>query len=421
MLTRREFSKLLGSISTATLFSATAMPSENQQAQDAKQKCDLLIKGGTVIDPGQHLHAPLDVAVKDGKILEISSGIAEDRAAQVVSAKGKIVTPGLVDVHVHCFDGVGLVGINADRYCLGRGVTTAVDAGSAGYPAIAGFRKYVINTSTTRIRALVDIGALGTLVGSNTGSMKNLGWLDPQLTAKAAETNKPDVVGIKVRLEADFENGAEDLECLKRAVEAAALSSLPLMVHILGPYSPLPDILKLLRRGDVFTHCFNGRKHGILDDSGKILPEVWDARHRGVLFDIAQGTFNLSFDVAEKCLEQGFLPETISTDLSSRAINGPVFDMPTMISKFMALGLSIDKAIELTTVSPARMFNYGTEVGTMRPGNEADVAIFELREGQFEFVDSNKQKRTGSQMLVNTAAVRHGQWFVNVINNGGTQ
>jgi dihydroorotase len=418
MLTRREFSKILGSTSTAALFSGRALSapmSAMSQRAEANQKCDLLIKGGTVIDPGQRLHALLDVAVKDGKILEISSGIPGERATQVVSATGKVVTPGLVDVHVHCFDGVGAVAINADRYCLGRGVTTAVDAGSAGYPAIAGFRKYIINTSSTRIRALVDIGALGTLIGGNTGAMKNLNWLDPQLTARAAEMNKPEVVGIKVRLAEDFEDGAQDLECLKRAVEAAELSSLPLMVHILGPYSPLPDLLKMLRKGDIFTHCFNGRKHGVLDAAGKILPEVWDARHRGVLFDTAQGTFNLSFDVTEKCLEQGFLPEAISTDLSSRAINGPVFDMPTQISKFMALGLTIDKAIELATLSPGRMFNFGADVGTMRPGNEADVSIFELRDGQFSFFDSNNQRRTSHQMLVNTATVRRGQLFVNIV------
>jgi dihydroorotase len=418
MLTRREFSKILGSTSTAALLSGRALSapmSAMPQRAEANQKFDLLIKGGTVIDPGQRLHAPLDVAIKDGKILEISSGIAEERATQVVSARGKVVTPGLVDVHVHCFDGVGAVGINADRYCLGRGVTTAVDAGSTGYPAIAGFRKYVINTSSTRVRALLDIGALGTLIGGNTGAMKNLNWLDPQLTARAADMNKPDVIGIKVRLAEDFEDGVQDLECLKRAVEAAELSSLPLMVHILGPYSPLPDLLRMLRKGDIFTHCFNGRKHCVLDAAGKILPEVWDARHRGVLFDTAQGTFNLSFDVAEKCLEQGFLPETISTDLSSRAINGPVFDMPTQISKFMALGLSIDKAIELATLSPGRMFNFGTEVGTMRPGSEADVSIFEVRDGQFDFFDSNKQRRTGHQMLVNIAIVRRGQLFVNIV------
>jgi len=403
---------LSGSTVSATSPDSSAQP-------NAEQKCDLLIKGGTVIDPAHHLHAPMDVAVKDGKILEVSQDISPERAVQVVSAKGKIVSPGFIDVHVHCFDGVGLVGVNADRYCLGRGVTTVVDAGSAGYPAIAGFRKYVINASTTRIRALLDIGALGVLVGGNTGAMKNLDWINPELAARAAEANKPDVVGIKLRLAEDFEEGAKDLECLKRAVDAAEASRLPLMVHILGPYSPLPDILKMLRKGDVFTHCFNGRKHGILDANQKILPEVWEARRRGVLFDTAQGTFNLSFEVTEKCLEQNFLPDTISTDLSSRAINGPVFDMPTQVSKFIALGLNIDQAIGMATVNPARMFNYGLELGTLGPGNDADISIFELREGNFEFFDSNKQKRVGHQMLVSTAVVRHGQWFVNMAQAGG--
>jgi dihydroorotase len=416
VLTRREFSRLLtaAAVPPADCY-RPAMSSFISAEQDTKRKCDLLIKGGTVIDPAQHLHGLLDVAVKDGKILAVSQGFPEDQALQVVSATGKIVTPGLIDVHVHCFEGVGVLGINADRYCLGRGVTTAVDAGSAGYPAIAGFRKHVIKTSSTRIHALIDIGAVGLMVIPATGSMRNLDWVNPELTAKAAQENRPDVVGIKLRLGEDLEEGAKDLECLKRAVEAAEASGLPLIVHIRGPYSPLPDILKMLRKGDVFTHCFCGLKHGILDATGKILPEVWEARQRGVLFDTAQGTFNLSFEVTENCLEQEFLPETISTDLSSRAINGPVFDMPRQVSMFMALGLSIDKAIELATVNPGRMFNYGGELGTMRPGNEADIAIFELRDGKFEFLDSNKRRLAGRQMLVNAATVRHGQLFVNKV------
>jgi dihydroorotase len=417
VLTRRESSKSPATTDTNAVASGGDRPmlAPGISAEQSTEKCDLLIKGGTVIDPGQHLHAPMDVAVKDGKIFELSQGFPDDRALQVVSAKDKVVTPGLIDVHVHCFDGVGLLGVNADRYCLGRGVTTAVDAGSAGYPAISGFRKYVINTSSTRIRALIDIGAIGLVVLPNTGAMKNLDWVNPELTAKAARENKPDVVGVKLRLGEDVEAGAQDLECLKRAVETAEASGLPLMVHFRGPYSPLPDLLKMLRKGDVFTHCFSDRKHGILDTNAKILPEVLEARHRGVLFDTAQGTFNLSFDVTEKCMEQNFLPETISTDLSSRAINGPVFDMPTMVSEFMALGLSIDKAIEMATVNPARMFNYGVELGTLKPGNEADIAIFELREGSFEFLDSSKQKRVGRQKLVSTASVRRGQVYVNMI------
>jgi dihydroorotase len=416
VLTRRQFSKILLSTGTAVAASRSAQPTllPLVSANQSTEKCDLLIKGGTVIDPSQQLHAPLDVTVKDGKILDLSQGFPEDRALQVVSAKGKIVTPGLIDVHVHCFDGIGLLGVNADHYCLSRGVTTAVDAGSAGYPAIVGFRKYVINTSSTRIRALIDIGAIGLLVVPSSGSMRNLDWVNPELTAKAARENKPDVVGVKLRLGEDVEDGAQDQECLKRAVEAAEAAGLPLMVHFRGPYSPLPDLLKMLRKGDVFTHCFSDRKHGVLDASGKILPEVWEARHRGVLFDSAQGTFNLSFDVTEKCMEQNFLPETISTDLSSRAINGPVFDMPTQISSFMALGLTIDKAIEMATVNPARMFDYGVELGTLKPGTDADVSIFELHDGNFEFIDSDKQKRVGRQMLINTATVRHGQVFVNM-------
>lgn len=413
MLTRREFSKLLGAAALLPQGAAAGV-SASAAEQGPNQKYDLLIKGGTVIDPGQNLHSPSDVAVTNGKISEISQDIPEARALQVFPATGKIVTPGLIDVHVHCFEGVGAVCVNADRYCLGRGVTTVVDAGSAGYPAIAGFRKYVVNSSSTRVRALLDVGALGVLVGGNTGAMRNLDWINPELTARAAQQNKPDVIGIKVRLAEDFEEGDKDIECLKRAVQAGEASGLPVMAHILGPYSPLPQLLKLLRKGDVFTHCFNGRKHGILDDSGKILPEVWDARQRGVLFDTAQGTFNLSFDVTEKCLQQNFLPETISTDLSSRAINGPVFDLPTQVSKFMALGLSIDKALEMATVNPARMFNYGVELGTLRPGNEADIAIFELREGSFDFFDSQKQKRVGRHMLVSSAAIRHGQVYVNL-------
>jgi dihydroorotase len=413
MLSRRDFSKVLLTAGTGVLAADSAWPEAQPSppARDTSQKCDLLIKGGTVIDPGQHLHALCDVAVQNGKILEVSQDFPADRAKQVVSAKGKIVTPGLIDIHVHAFDGVG-TGTNVDHYCLGRGVTTVVDAGSAGYPSIAGLRKFVINTSITRIHALVDISAVGVVVGV-AGAMENLDWLNPQLTAKAVEANKPAAVGIKIRLAKSNVGSAKDLECLKRAVEAAETSHVPLMAHIDDPYSPLPAILKMLRKGDVFTHCFNGNPHGLLDMSGKILPEVREARQRGILFDSAQGVHHLGFDVVEKCLEQNFLPDTIATDLSVGSVRGSGFDLPSMVSKFIALGMDLETAIELVTIKPARAFDYGLELGTMRPGNEADIAIFELREGRFEFFDSEGQMRVGRQNLVNLSAVRHGQLFVN--------
>jgi dihydroorotase len=418
MLNRRQFSRLLfgsGLLVSSGLGRAAAQSPSSAQGADpsAVQELDLLIKGGTVIDPSQNLHAPLDVAVKDGKILQLSPDISPARAARVVSAKDKIVTPGLIDIHVHVFEGVGPTGLNADQYCLGRGVTTAVDAGSTGHFDIAGFRQYVIKPSATRIYALVDIGARGTLMGL-VGNYADLDWVNPELTARAAEANKPDVVGIKVRLSREITGAsANDLEILKRALEAAEMSHLPLMVHIGDSYSPLPEILRRLRKGDVLTHCYTGRPHGPLDSSGKLIPEMLECRERGVFFDVGDGGPHLSLDVAEKCLQQNFLPDTISTDLGGLSYNGPVFDLVTELSKFLLLGLSVDQVIERVTVKPTRVFNFGVELGTLRPGTVADITVLEVCEGSFIFTDSTGKKRTGRQKLQSAVTVRTGKLYVN--------
>jgi dihydroorotase len=418
MLTRRQFSKLIvgsGLLAPGNFEAASASPFQPHPAQGAEQAvmpdCDVLIKGGTVIDPAQNLHAALDVAVKDGKILELSPDIPAARAVRVVSAKGKIVTPGLIDVHVHVFEGVGPTGLNADQYCLGRGVTTAVDAGSTGYADIAGFRQYVIKPSATRVYALVDIGARGTLLGL-IGNYANLDWVNAQLTARAAESNKPDVVGIKVRLSKEI-TGSNDLEILKRALEAARISHLPLMVHVGDSFSPLPEILVQMRKGDVLTHCYTGRPHGPLDANGKIIPELLDCRQRGVLFDVGDGGPHLDLDVAEKCLQQDFLPDTIGTDLGGLSYDGPVYDLVTELSKFLLIGLSLDQVIERVTVRPMHMFNFGAELGSLWPGAVADLTILEVREGSFLFTDSTGKKRTGKQKLQSAAAIRAGKLYVN--------
>jgi len=416
MLTRREFSKLLaGSPLLAAAAAGRGSAAASRPAQDMSralsQSRDLLIKGGTVVDPSQNLHAPLDVAVKDGKIAQVAPDIPADGSLNVISAKGRIVTPGLIDVHVHVFEGVGPTGVNADQYCLGRGVTTAVDAGSAGYFSIAGLRQYVIKPSATRLYAMIDIGARGTLMGL-AGNYSNLDWLNPQATARAAEANKPDVVAIKARLSKEIA-GANDLEALKRALEAAELCRLPLMVHIGDSYSPLPQILRRLRKGDILTHCFTGRPNGPLDANGKLIPEMLDCRERGVLFDVGDGGPHLSLDVAEKCLQQDFLPDTIGTDLGGLSINGPVYDLVTELSKFLAIGLTVDQVIERVTLRPTRMFNFGVELGTLRPGSVADITILEVREGQFTFTDSTGKKRTGSQKLQSVAAILAGKTYVN--------
>jgi len=333
-----------------------------------------------------------------------------NRAQTVVYAKGKLVTPGLIDVHVHVYEGVGASGVSADMYCLGRGVTTVVDTGSAGYGAIAGLRKYIIKTSATRIAALVDIGGLGVVVGLK-DSLMNLNWVNADLTARAAEENKPDVVGIKVRLTKDY-TGSNDLEILRRAVQAAETTRLPLMVHIGDSYSPLPSLLAQMRKGDVITHCYTSLPHGILDANGKILPEVAEARERGVFFDVGAGTFYLDFDVAEKCLQQGFLPDTIGSDLASSSVKRPTFDLVTTLSKFLLLGLSLDQVMERVTVAPTRLFNFGVELGSLRPGREADISILEIGEGTL-FMDQYGKNRKTDKKLVSAAAIRHGQLYVN--------
>jgi dihydroorotase len=416
MLTRRNFSKLIAAaplLAAGSLESAPAATSASPQdmSQALSQSRDLLIKGGTVVDPSQKLHEVLDVAVKDGKIQQVARDIPADSSQNVISAKGRVVTPGLIDVHVHIFEGIGPTGVNVDQYCLGRGVTTAIDAGSAGSFAIAGFRQYVIKPSATRVFAMVDIGARGTLMGL-VGNYTNLDWVNPERTARAAEANKPDVVAIKVRLSKAI-TGPNDLEVLKRALQAAQLSSLPLMVHVGDSYSPLPQILRQLRKGDILTHCFTGEPNGPLDANGKMIPEMMESRERGVFFDVGDGGPHMSLAVAEKCIQQGFLPDTIGTDLGGISYNGPVYDLVTELSKFLLIGLTLDQVIERVTIRPTQVFNFGVEIGTLRPGAVADITILDVREGPFTFTDSTGVKRTGRQKLQSVAAIRAGKTYIN--------
>jgi dihydroorotase len=236
--------------------------------------------------------------------------------------------------------------------------------------------------------------------------------VNPPRTARAAEANKPDVVAIKVRLSKAI-TGPNDMEVLKRALEAAQLSGLPLMVHVGDSYSPLPQILRQLRKGDVLTHCYTGEPNGPIDANGKMIPEMLECRERGVFFDVGDGGPHMSLSVAEKCIQQNFLPDTFGTDLGGISYNGPVYDLVTELSKFLLLGLTLDQLIERVTIRPTRMFNFGVELGTLKPGAVADITILDVREGSFTFTDSTGVKRTGKQKLQSVAAIRAGKTYVN--------
>jgi dihydroorotase len=431
MITRRGFSRSM-LVGGAGLLAARELPAgalsgagvaqsgTNQKSyegtSDTGKKYDLLIKGGKVIDPGQGLNAISDVAVNDGKIIKVAPDIPESDARLVFSAKDKIVTPGMIDLHVHCYFGVDQ-GVPADHYCLGRGTTTCVDAGSTGYVAIRRFVMDIVDTSITRVFALVHIGGIGAETGLPR-AMENIAWEDPAPCAKAVVNNRPAVVGIKVHLSRERSSNPKDNELLflAKGIEAAQATGLPMMVHINNTYYRLPVILNKLRKGDIFTHCFNAfPQDSPLDSNGKILPEVMDARARGVIFDIAAGSAHphFSFDVAEKCLQQDFLPDTISTDLDGPHVSGT--DLPVIVTKLMALGMSVEKAVELTTVKPSQVFDFGLQIGTLKPGSEGDIGIFEIEEGKFDLVDGIGVRRTARRKLVNTAAVCRGQLFVNQI------
>lgn len=398
MLTRRKFCERIlaaGAVGVAApqWLSAASLVA----AQQSGPTYDLLIREGTVMDPSQNINARMDVAIADGKIAEVGRNIPASQAREVISAAGKIVCPGIIDIHAHVYEDVTTQGLSPDRYYLAKGVTTVVDAGSAGYTTIAGFRKYIANASRTRVYALVDIGTLGLVAGIR-GAMKNLDYVKAAETAEAVRKNKPVTVGVKVRL-TEAVAGTTDLEILRRTREAAEGGGVPMMVHVGDTHSPLPEILRQMRPGDVLTHYLHPERHGVLDENGKILPEILEARQRGILFDVGHGTSHFSFRVAEQCMAQGFHPDTISSDATSNTLNGPVFDTLTTLSKFLAIGMLVADVLRAATWNPARAFAYGVKIGTFRKGSEADVSILELRDGRYTFIDSSKETRAGKQQL----------------------
>ena len=382
------------------------------KAADAPEY-DLLIQGGTVVDPSQKLSAPRDVAIKGRTIARIAERLDAGLARQVLDASGKVVTPGLIDVHVHVFDGVAPLGIPADVNCIAKGVTTVLDAGSSGAHTFPGFRKFVVNVADTRVFALLNISVVGQSTYSTDnpyGELLNLDYVNPKLAIRTIEQNRDVILGIKVRLSRNI-TGENDLKALGLAKEVAAAVRLPVMVHIGDSHSPVEQILDAMGNGDVLTHTYHGRERGILDAQGRVLPAARKAVERGVLLDVGHGAGSFSFDVAEKALEQDLLPGTISSDLHHYNVHGPVFDLATTLSKFMHLGLSLEQVLERATTNPAGTFGFPKGLGTLREGSEADVAVFSLDEGDFLFVDTLKQKRVGHRKMTPVATVKAGKIY----------
>jgi dihydroorotase len=370
---------------------------------------DLLVKGGTVVDPSQKLHKVCDVAFSRGKVTVVGKSIPKSQAKEVLDATGLIVTPGLIDLHTHVFWGVSHYGIDADETCLAKGVTTVVDAGSAGAATFAAFRRYDIEQKRTRIIPLLHISAQG-LLFRPIEELQDIRWANVEAAVKVAKEHADIILGMKVRLTDSIVAG-RDVAALTNAIAAAEQIGKPLMIHIGNTPSPLPRILAMLRPGDIVTHCFTGRQPTVLDDRGEVLAEVRRARERGIIFDQGHGAGSHSFEVARKALAQGFAPDTISSDLHVYSLPGPVHDLPTCLSKWLHLGVALDEAVRLSTEAPAKLVGMEGRIGTLKAGAEGDMAAFRMKEGAFTFTDSYGNKMEGRRQLVPAMVVKGGKVY----------
>jgi dihydroorotase len=380
-MNRREF--------VGSAVAGAALLARGARVLAAGPKFDLLIKGGRVLDPSVRLDAVRDVAISGGRIAAIEPSIAAE-AVETLDARGKLVVPGLLDIHTHAArDKAG------PPLCLADGVTGWIDAGSAGADNVDA-AVAVAAGSPQPGRVLVNIGRAGIIPEGDT---LDLARADVGAARAAIERHRDYVVGVKARLTTTVA-GDHDYEVLRRAAEAAAPSGLPVMIHMGQTSSPLAKLLPLLKRGDIVTHMFAPPPNGILDDAGRILPEVLAARRRGVWFDVGNGvTGHLRWDVVERVLRAGFWPDTISTDWNVMSRTTGVVDLANCMSKYFGYGMSVADVVACVTVNAARTFEVFRDRGTLNVGAPADVAILELRVGEFEFVDNYQNKITGKQRL----------------------
>ncbi len=370
---------------------------------------DLVLKGGRVIDPKNNLDAVRDVAVQDGKVAAVEANINAADARKTIDVRGLVVTPGLVDLHTHVFATTGIkdawAGDNSilpDGFSFRTGVTTMVDAGSSGWRNFETLRHTVIDRAQTRVLALINIAGLGMITDIAEQDKRDF---QPQEVARLAAKHRDVVVGVK---SAHYQQ--PDWSSVDRAVEAGKLAGIPIMVDF-GYFVPERPYWQLvtehLRPGDLSTHCFRAPAPWV-DEQGKLYDYLKRARARGVKFDVGHGGGSFVFRNAVPALQQGFYPDSISTDLHTGSMNGAMIDMPTTMSKFLAMGMPLPAVVRASTWSPAQ-FIHREELGHLTVGAIADVAVWNLEQGEFGFADAAGGRVTGRQRLVAELTLKGGR------------
>ncbi len=412
-LTRRRF------VQSAAMGVALAHSSVARAAMGPNDKFDLVIRGGEVIDPSQSLRGKRDVGIRFGRIEAIEAFIPAERTLRSIDAAGKLVAPGLIDLHSHVYPYGSAIGIPADELAQFQCTTTLVSAGDAGVNNLAGLVRFVSAAARSRIYAFVHIANNG-LSAFPVSELYNIDNAQVESCAMALAENPDFTLGVKVRMSENviFKHGAEPL---KRAILAAERSGRPakVMVHIGGVESValMSTILDLLRPGDILTHAYSGATNvagastNIVQD-GKLLPAAIEAKKRGVIFDVGHGGGSFDFTVAQAAIQQGCPPDTISSDIHVNSANSPGMPyLPWVMSKFLTLGYSIDDVIAMATVNPARIINREPKIGTLQIGAAGDIAIMELVEGPVNFVDTRSNRRDGNVFLKPVQTVINGVPF----------
>jgi dihydroorotase len=373
---------------------------------------DLILRGGRVIDPSQKLDAVADVAFAAGKVARVGTGLQGDAATDVRDVSGRIVAPGLIDLHTHVYWGGTSLGVDAEDFCRRSGVTTAVDTGSAGPGNFAGFRKHVIERSAVRILAYLHVSFAGIYAYSPrvmVGESEEIRLMAPTDAVEVANANRDIIVGIKVRVGARA-SGRSGTVPLDVALQAAEEAGLPVMAHIDEPPPSYEEVLARLRPGDVLTHAFRPFPNSPATAQGTVKRAVVEARQRGVLFDIGHGKGSFAFKTARAMLANGFLPDTISSDVHALCINGPAFDQVTTMSKFLCLGVPLNAVIAATTANAAFALKR-PELGSLKPGSVGDATVLSVNEGRFDYVDVVGEHLAGNVRIASEGVVIAGRWW----------
>lgn len=362
----------------------------------------LVLRGGEVFDPSSGVRGPLDVAFDGDRVTGMADGLIGHTSIDV---SGCMVVPGLIDLHSHVFEGIG-EGVNADTYGLERGTTTTVDGGSAGARSFGAFRAI---TSQNRSRTLswLNLSSIGQ-VDLRVGELMLAPWIDVDGAARTADANRDLIVGFKARL-STYVCGGSCLPALRAVREAGERTGLPFMVHVGDTGEPLTEVLPLLRSGDVVTHTLTGRKNGFVGPDGKILPAAFEARARGVLFDAARGRNHISFPIMQAAVEQGFVPDSLATDITVTTGADPTYGLPLVMTHLMSFGVPLDEIVPRVTINPARAIRRDN-LGRLAVGGIGDATVLRLEDGEFTLSDVDGRTRETNRRVVAVGVVRGGTW-----------